>query len=392
MPRTDHLSDLDADDVWAASGDRSLDAKTGEPALDVATGFGAVYDADGGSKVTREQLNEMFNRLTTLIDELNKHGVFEWHPDVDYVNPCIVTWGNVLYISKSNPPAGQQPNLDFARVYWERVAPYATRAENGLVQLAEDSEADAANNASDQDGTIVPNLRQAVRIATRLVNSLIPTNRRLPTPSGQTGDYLDGSRAWRSLVSELADRLLPEAQGTANQVLTNDKTFGYPPSGFSRVVILEGDKSPARGQSFEWGVAGDENLDQYDELELMVRSPEDTDFDNDEDPDNLRGRSMAVMRVSPRLIPQYSDPGLRDVVDHANRTRKEGLLFQTPPMFNHAYTHGDAITLRYWLTRGNSGISAFHGLAAVYDPLTSHNTTLTWHYALYGIKYGDFAP
>lgn len=395
MPRTDPLRTLDDDDVWASSApasDRSLDARDTEPPLTVSAGYGSVYDADGGSKITREQMNEMFYRLTTLVAELNKHGVFEWHAGGTYDHPCIATWGGVLYITKQDAPSNQRPDLDFARVYWERVAPLASDTVPGLVELATDAEADAASTSSGATDLHVTNLRQSARLATRLINSLVPDNHRLPTPSGHTGQYLAGNRTWRALRDELAGLLLPAAAGTANQVLGHDKTFGYPPSGFTRETIREEDRVVDKGHMFEFSAIGTEALDEFDELEMMVRSPENTDYNNTEDPDNLRGRSMAVMRVSPRLIPQYSDPGLRNVVDGSNRNRKEGLLWETPPMFHHEYQHGDALPLRYWFTRLNSGTHSFHGLAAVYDPQTGHGATWTWHYALYGLKYGDFTP
>lgn len=284
MPRTDSLRNYDDDDVWARSApaaDRDLSARDGEPALSVANGYGAIYSEDGGAKISREQLNEMFHRLMTLVAELNKHGVFEWHAGGTYDHPCIATWGGVLYISKQDAPANQRPDLDFARVYWERVAPLASDSVPGLVELATDAETDAASTSSSATDLHVTNLRQAARLVTRLVAALVPANTRLPTPSNHTGQYLAGNRTWRALRDELAGLLLPATAGAAGTVLLGDKTFGTVPSRYTREELTSGHGTfnPAdtvtTSLDFQYKRLGSGyNVNDWDRVEMYIGSPD----------------------------------------------------------------------------------------------------------------------
>ena len=316
MPRTDNLTNVP---LWASSGSalKNLNARPGEPALTPTDGYTLIYGQQDGSKATLEQFNQMFSWSTELINELNKHGIFEWHASVVYEHPALVFGSNaVLYRSVQNS-TGQNPTTDSSNTYWQGVVP----TDRLLPENNGPSGSYLSGNK--QWGSL------STDAATALQGRLVPASP-TQTPASQ---YLDGNHNWRLLYTELAGRLLPEAAGADGTVLLGDKTFGSPPGGYHREELAFGDIIVQDGwHNYPTTAADitartmfattDYNVNDWHQIEIYVASNA-----------NTTDRTTYSQIVTPGLIPAAShtdvdtwnmamdrfDNGTRDFDDTWNR-------------------------------------------------------------------------
>ena len=133
---------------WAATGDVATPESVG---IDRAEGWDIQYSTPGGNLPEREVINQVLREISSLGDEVNRHGCglpwddrhgcgLPWDERIDYLHPALVTGsdGN-LYVSVQDS-TNQDPTADTNNTNWlavsAAVSPAAGETAAGLVELA----------------------------------------------------------------------------------------------------------------------------------------------------------------------------------------------------------------------------------------------------------------
>ena len=121
---------------WASAGDRTR-PEARSPALTRAQGWPLVYSQADGENPSRQVFNQIFYEITSMLHELNQHGVLEWDTEIEYIHPCAVlhTVGNrsQIFLSLADN-VGVEPGGTGSGGTWRTIEttaplPIATEAE-----------------------------------------------------------------------------------------------------------------------------------------------------------------------------------------------------------------------------------------------------------------------
>ena len=107
---------------WADTGDRATPESLN---VNREEGFDETFSQVGGSRISREMVNQLFAEWSAQLSELNQHGLLPWDIRVDYVHAAwVVGYDTNLYKSaQSSGPAtsnATNPVTDAANTYWTR--------------------------------------------------------------------------------------------------------------------------------------------------------------------------------------------------------------------------------------------------------------------------------
>ena len=90
---------------WAASGDRSTPADLVTP-FDRDEGWPASYSQVGGKLPSREVFNQVLFEFSSMLDEINRHGLLVWDSSLEYFHPCLVVDDGTGQVYRSVEPTG----------------------------------------------------------------------------------------------------------------------------------------------------------------------------------------------------------------------------------------------------------------------------------------------
>lgn len=353
MPRTDDLKTGVPRWASASGSEKNLNVRVGEAPLTPTRGYESIYSEIDGSKPRRQQFNQMFYWITTLINELNQHGLLEWDSAVAYQHPAaVIASDGRIYVSKQNS-TNQDPVSDSAETYWQDLSP------TDRLLPVNNGPAGSYLNGQKTWGSLTADL------STRLV----------PAANGSSGQFLGHDKTWRDPSITLASdgRLLPAADGASGTYLAHDKTFRALP-GRTRTELWFGDLrfyrtydgSPNPPHRRYHELTGNYVITDWDWIELYVRNLQ----------DNAAGRRLFQWSSAPGNIPQNAlttDLGV-ETPGQADATTNGFSQFLAGKS-----TADVASEINLW--RSNNGRLVAHAW------LGNSGTYREYHFSLYGVRY-----
>ena len=105
---------------WAATGDVSTPASQG---ITFAEGFDSTYSTVGGNLPEREVFNWLIRAFTSIMTELNAHGVLIWDASLEYVHPAMVFGSDGVIYASVRDSTSVDPTTDTNDDDWTRLVP-----------------------------------------------------------------------------------------------------------------------------------------------------------------------------------------------------------------------------------------------------------------------------